>query len=151
MAIAFSAVPVTEERVGGAPSNKVNTCYTRTFEAVVPASSTAATLPLGFLAPGTVVLSAVIDTDTSFGATATLALATGTSTFVVARKVSVTGGEACAIAANKAVAVPTSATADAAVNLVLAAAASPASVVTVRVTLVCSELEVVETYVSHDV
>jgi len=139
MAIAFSAITdITEQR---APANPVaakgNVAYTRSVKVVVPASTTAAALPLGlFLPPGTQVVAASLDTDTSFG-TSTLALSTATSTFVAAKVLTVTGGEQCTIAANKGVVVPSSATADSEVSLTLATASSPASEVTVVVNLVC--------------
>ncbi len=155
MAIAFSAITGVSELP--APANpaasKGNVTFTRMAKIVVPASTTVAVLPIGIsLAPGTVVLGAVIDTDTSFGATSTLALSTSTSTFVAARKVTLTGGETCTIAANLGVVVPTSATANSAVSLALAAASSPASEVTVYVTLFCASIKPVESlYTTHTV
>ena len=140
MAIAFSAITgISELR---APANPVaakgNVTFTRSVEVVVPASTTVAALPLGlYLSPGTQVIAASLDTDTTFGATSTLALSTSTSTFVAAKTLTVTGGEQCTLAANKGVVVPSSATADSEVSLTLAAATSPASEVTVKVTLLC--------------
>lgn len=154
MAIAFSAISgITELRAPASPvAVKGNVTYSRSVEVVVPASTTIAALPLGLmLPPGTQVIAASLDTDTTFGATATLALSTSTSIFVAAKKLTVTGGEQCTLAANKGVVVPSSATADSEVSLTLAAASSPASEVTVRVTLVCVGTYVQDGYTTLDV
>lgn len=144
MAIAFSATTCTEVK---APANPVavkgNVTYTKQFQVTVPASTTAAELDTGvYLPPGTLVLGCVIDTPTTFGATATLALATETANvvFVAAANVQTTGGQQMTIAANKGVAVPTSATADDQIQLALASAASPASDLVLTVTLVCASI-----------
>jgi hypothetical protein len=140
MAIAFSAVPVVE---GRAPANplavKGNGMYTRTFRCTVPADTTAATLPIGWLPPGTVVVAASIDADTSL-ATTTLALSTSEQTFVAAKVQTVTGGEGCIIVANKNVVVKCSTSAGLAVNLVAATATTPSSVIVVDVTLVLASI-----------
>lgn len=145
MAIAFSAIVPSELR---APANPIavkgNTLYTRTFRVVVPASTTVATLVIGSLPAGTLVVGAVIDTDTTFGATSTLALSTSESIFVAAAVQTVLGGEQKTIAANKGVAVKSSTIAGLDLNLILAAASSPASEVIVDVTLVLCSIGPVE-------
>jgi hypothetical protein len=152
---AFDDVDVTELR---APANplavKGNTVYTRTVRFIVATSSTVAAGDLTGLKlpPGTMVIAAIIDTDTSFGST-TLALSTETSSkiFVAAKAVTVTGGESCVIAANLGVVVPSSATADDQVILTLGAATSPASEVEVELTLVLMAIGPVEsTYETYD-
>ena len=147
MAIAFSAITgIKELRAPANPSAaKGNVAFSRSVEVIVPASTTVAALPIGLmLDPGTVVLGAILDTDTTFGATSTLALSTSTSIFVAAATLTVTGGVQATIAANKGVVVASSATAALEVSLTLAAATSPASEVTVRVTLICANIGPVE-------
>jgi hypothetical protein len=141
MAIAFSAVPVVE---GRAPANplavKGNGMYTRTFRCTVPASTTVATLPIGWLPPGTMVVAATIDKDTSLGATSTLSLSTSEQVFVAAKNDTVTGGVGQIIVDNKNLVVKSSTAAGLAVNLILAAATSPASIIVIDVTLVLASV-----------
>jgi len=148
MAIAFSAITgMVQNR---APANPLavggNILYARQIQVVVPASTTVATLDLGYYVdPGTLVVGAVIDTDTSLG-TSTLSLKTETAgvVFVAAKTVTVVGGEQCTIAANKGVISPSSATAKDQLQLILAAATSPASVVTLDITLYLADVGPVE-------
>jgi hypothetical protein len=143
MAIAFSAIVPAEKR---APANPVavkgNTLYTRAFRVVIPASTTAASLVIGKLASGTLVHDVVFDTDTSLGAS-TLALSTTDSALVAATTLTVTGGKQMTRAAGLGVAVKSS-SADLDLTLALATASSPASEVTLDVTLVCSGIGPVE-------
>lgn len=143
MAIAFSAIVPDEKR---APANPVavkgNTLYTRAFRVVVPASTTVADLVLGKLAKGTLVHDVVMDTDTSFG-TSTLALKTTDATFVAATTLVTTGGKQMTRAAGLGVAVKSSSD-DLDLTLTLGTAPSPASEVTLDITLVCSGIGPVE-------
>jgi len=152
MAIAFSAIVPVEKR---APANPVaakgNVAYTRQFRVVVPASTTAAALVIGTLPPGTLVVGCVFDTDTSF-ATSTLELKTSTSTFIADAVQTATGGTQKTIATGLGVAVPSSATAAADLTLTLGTATSPASEITLDVTLVLASILPVEnTYETFDV
>ena len=156
MAIAFDAVTGLAEKRAPANPNaaKGNIVYARQFQVTVPASTTVATLDTGlYVAPGTMVHDCVIDTDTTYGATATLSLKTETAgiVFVAAKKVEVVGGQNSTIAANKGVISPSSATALDQIQLILAAASSPASETVLDITLYLSDIGPVEsTYETFD-
>ena len=80
MAIAFSAITALKNlRAAANPLAAAgNIVFNRCVEIIIPASTTVGTLPLGLeLPPGTQVLAASLDTDTSLG-TSTLALSTPT-------------------------------------------------------------------------
>lgn len=145
MAVAISTLSPTQLR---APANPLavagNVVFTKQCTVQVPAATTAETMDTGmYVDPGTVVLGAVIDVDTTYGATATLSLKTETAgvVFVAAKTVTVVGGEQCTIAANKGVISPSSATAKDQIQLILAAAASPASVTNITITLICASIK----------
>ena len=141
MAIAFSAVPVVEQRAPANPvATKGNTAYTRKFRCVIPASTTVASLVLGKLPTGTLVQGIVVDTDTTLGATARLTLLTTDSTFMAAVAQTVVGGEQKTIAANKGVAVKSSSD-ELDLTLQLSAASSPASEVVIIVTLTLASFD----------
>jgi hypothetical protein len=151
MAIALSAVVPVELRAPANPvASKGNVTYTRSFRLTIPVSTTAAALVLGGLPPGTAVVAAYMDTDTSFGSH-TIALSTATSTFVAAKAVTATGGYQLTLAANTGVVVPSSATADGVLTITTATGASPASIVVADITLVLASIGPVEsTYETYD-
>lgn len=141
MAVAISTLTPTQLR---APANPLavagNAVFVKQCTVTVPASTTAETMDTGmYVEPGTLVIGAVLDTDTTYGATATLSLKSKTAgvVFVAAKTLTVVGGEQCTIAANKGVVCPSSATANDQIQLLLAAADSPASETNITITLVC--------------
>lgn len=138
---AIAAMTVTEKKTAANPvAVKGNAIYTRTVTFVIAASVTAGTADLTGLAlpPGTLILGGSLKPSQDFGDTATLAFKTKTAgvTFCAA---AVRRAEASIIPADSnALAVPTTATADDTVQVVLAAAAAPASDTTFTLTLVCA-------------
>jgi hypothetical protein len=151
MAIAFSAIVPVEKR---APANPVavkgNTVYTRKFRVVIPSATTAAALVIGQVPPGTVVLGAVFDTDTSLAAV-TLELKTAESTFIVTttNTLTVVGGVQQTIAVKKGVISKSTNTED--IDLTLTpSATTPSSEITLDVILTMVTFDENEGYTTKD-
>lgn len=140
---AFGDVVGTELRGKKAPAADTNSIYTRTFSFVIPASSTVAagTITGIKLPPGTLVLGGCVVPSQSLGST-TLAFSCGTSTVVFSAAATYTAAAGLAAPASAAamLAVPPTATADDTVVCTTAAATSPSSATTVKVTLVCASV-----------
>ena len=137
---AFTDVVVTEKRNSpNALMIRGNCVYSRTVEFVVPASSTVATGDLTGLKlpPGTLVLGGFIKPSATLG-TSTVALKTETAAVTFVAAAVATAERGLAIAAAATLAVPTSATADDQVQLVIASATTPAAAITVELTLILS-------------
>ncbi len=135
---AFTDVTVTEKRNRPNPvAARGNVIYSRTVTFTIPASSTVATGDLTGLKlpPGTLVLGGSIKPSATLG-TSTVALKTETAGVTFVAAATVTAERSLTIGDGVGLAVPTSATADDQVQLVLGTATSPASAISVELTLV---------------
>lgn len=136
---AIAAMAYTEKRTRGADAAaKSNNVYTRVVTFVIPASVTAGTADITGLTlpPGSLLLGGSLKPSQDFGDTATLAFKTKTAGVTFSAAATRRAEASLIVAAGQELAVPTSATAEDTIQVVLAAAAAPASDTTFELTLV---------------
>jgi hypothetical protein len=141
-AFGASAVTATEKRGRQATSYPdMLTTSTRVFSFVIPASSTVGNVNLTNLklGPGTILLGGTVKPSATLGSS-TLAFTTVTSNVIFSAATAYTAE--AAITNTIPLMVPSSATADDTINVALATATSPASDITVTVSLVIAQVGV---------